>query len=106
MLGLGLTCGGCCGRSTWRTSALAFLGGYLSYQMSSHLEVDPLLTLLVIVPLFFVLGAAHAVGAVALRVSPFNSLLVTFGITVIIEALHPGRLDGRLPQAGVELQRA
>jgi branched-chain amino acid transport system permease protein len=57
-------------------------------------EVDPLLALLVIVPpLFFVLGAAMQWVLSRFRVSPFNSLLVTFGITVIIEALlqGPGR---------------
>ncbi len=38
--------------------ALAFLGAYLTYELSSHHGVDPLLTLVVIVPLFFVLGVA------------------------------------------------
>ena len=38
----------------------------------------------------------HAVFA-CFRVTEFTSLLVTFGLTVIIESLHPVVLDGRLP---------
>lgn len=65
--------------------ALAFLGAYLTYQLASH-GWDPLLTLAVIVPAFFLFGMAlHWVFA-RLAVSPFNSLLATFGLTVIIES--------------------
>jgi len=67
--------------------ALAFLGAYLTYELSSHHGVDPLLTLVIIVPVFFVLGVALHWLLTRFRVSPFNSLLVTFGVTVIIEAL-------------------
>jgi len=49
--------------------------------------MDALATLLVVVPGFFVFGAAlHWVFA-RFSISPFNSLLVTFGVTVIIESL-------------------
>ncbi len=66
--------------------AFAFLGGYLSYAMAER-GVDPLLTLGVTVPLFFVLGVAlHALMA-RFSVGAFNSMLVTFGVVVIIEAL-------------------
>ncbi|WP_256354341.1 MULTISPECIES: branched-chain amino acid ABC transporter permease [unclassified Variovorax] len=67
--------------------ALAFLGAYLTYELSSRFGMDPLLTLAIIVPLFFVLGVALHALLTRFRVSPFNSLLVTFGVTVIIEAL-------------------
>lgn len=67
--------------------ALAFLGAYLTYELSSHRGIDPLLTLVFIVPIFFALGAALHWVLTRFKVSPFNSLLVTFGITVIIEAL-------------------
>jgi len=67
--------------------ALAFLGAYLTYELSSHRGVDPLLTLVFIVPLFFVLGAALHQLLTRFKVNAFNSMLVTFGITVIIEAL-------------------
>ncbi|MEJ8851278.1 branched-chain amino acid ABC transporter permease [Variovorax rhizosphaerae] len=67
--------------------ALAFLGAYLTYELSSRFGMDPLLTLAIIVPLFFVLGVGLHALLTRFRVSPFNSLLVTFGVTVIIEAL-------------------
>ena len=66
--------------------AFAFLAAYLCYQMAT-MGMDPLLTLVVIVPLFFALGALlHALMA-RFEVSPFNSLLVSFGLTGIVEAL-------------------
>ncbi|MES2191531.1 MAG: branched-chain amino acid ABC transporter permease [Pseudomonadota bacterium] len=67
--------------------ALAFLGAYLTYQLSTYQGIDPLLTLLLIVPLFFALGAGMHWVLSRFEISPFNSLLVTFGVTVIIEAL-------------------
>ena len=66
--------------------AFAFLAAYLCYQMAS-LGVDPLLTLLLIVPLFFAIGAALHAVMMRFDITPFNSLLVTFGLTGIIEAL-------------------
>ena len=49
--------------------------------------MDPLLTLGLIVPLFFAIGAGlHAVMA-RFAITPFNSLLLTFGLTGIVEAL-------------------
>lgn len=67
--------------------ALAFLGAYLTYELSGRAGVDPLLTLVLVVPLFFAIGVALHAMLMRFEVSPFNSLLVTFGITVIIEAL-------------------
>src|SRR5664279_5704810 len=58
--------------------AFAFLAAYLCYQLSS-LGVDPLLTLIVIVPLFFAIGAALHWVMARFAVTPFNSLLLTFG---------------------------
>jgi branched-chain amino acid transport system permease protein len=66
--------------------AFAFLAAYLCYQMAT-MGLDPLLTLVVIVPLFFVIGALlHALMA-HFEVTPFNSLLVSFGLTGIVEAI-------------------
>ena len=67
--------------------ALAFLAAYLCYQLSAVGKVDPLLTLVLIVPMFFALGVAMQWLFARFEISPFNSLLVTFGLTVIIEAL-------------------
>ena len=68
--------------------ALAFLAAYLCYQLSHFM--DPLATLLVIVPLFAALGVAMQWVFARFRVTPFNSLLVTFGLTVIVEAIIQG----------------
>ena len=68
--------------------ALAFLAAYLCYQLS-HV-MDPLATLLVIVPSFALIGVAIQWVFARFRVTPFNSLLVTFGLTVIIEAIIQG----------------
>jgi len=66
--------------------ALVFLGAYLSYQLAAA-GLDPLLTLAITAPAFFVVGVAlHALLA-RFKVSPLNTLLVTFGFTVMIEAL-------------------
>jgi branched-chain amino acid transport system permease protein len=67
---------------------LAFLAAYLCYQLS-HV-MDPLATLAIIVPAFALAGAAIQWVFARFRVSPFNSLLVTFGLTVILEAIIQG----------------
>ena len=67
--------------------ALAFLAAYLCYQLSTVAKVDPLLTLMLIVPAFFALGVAMQWLFARFEITPFNSLLVTFGLTVIIESL-------------------
>ncbi|HEX6720238.1 MAG TPA: branched-chain amino acid ABC transporter permease [Burkholderiaceae bacterium] len=66
--------------------AFAFLAAYLCYQMAGW-GMDPLLTLAVIVPLFFSIGAAVHWLMARFAVTPFNSLLLTFGLTGIVEAL-------------------
>ena len=38
--------------------ALSFLGAYLTYQLSSSFGVDPLITLVIVAPGFFVFGMA------------------------------------------------
>jgi len=63
-----------------------FLSAYLSYHMVSW-GLDPLLTLLILPPVFFLIGVAMQALLSRFRISPFNSLLVTFGITVMIESL-------------------
>ena len=65
---------------------LVFLGAYLSYHMATVWGIDPLLTLLVIPPLFFVFGVGMQWVLARFAVSPFNSLLVTFGIAVVMES--------------------
>jgi branched-chain amino acid transport system permease protein len=66
--------------------AFAFLAAYLCYQLST-LHVDPLLTLFAIVPAFFAIGAALHWVMARFKVSPFNSLLLTFGLMGIAESI-------------------
>src|SRR5215210_3667418 len=53
--------------------AFAFLAAYLCYELA-RLGIDPLLTLLVIVPAFFALGAALHWVMARFAVTPLNSL--------------------------------
>ena len=66
--------------------AFAFLAAYLCYQMAA-LGIDPLATLVVIVPLFFAIGAALHWAMARFEITPFNSLLLSFGLTGIVEAI-------------------
>jgi len=64
--------------------ALAFLGGYLTFQLSARL--DPFVILALVAPVFFVLGMALHWFFLRFSVTLLNTLLVTFGITSIVEA--------------------
>ena len=67
--------------------ALAFLGAYLTYQLATSFRLDPILTLAVIVPGFFAVGVALELGFQRFRINELRSLIVTFGLTVILESL-------------------
>lgn len=67
--------------------ALAFLGAYLTHQLTGVAHWDPLATLLVVLPAFFLLGVLMQATFARFAITPFNSLLVTFGLTVIIESV-------------------
>lgn len=84
-LGLGLTWG-LLRQINLSHFGLVFLGGYLSYQMATAWRMDPLFALVLVPPVFFVVGVAMQWVLSRFRITPFNSLLVTFGITVVIEA--------------------
>ena len=66
--------------------ALAFLGGYVTYQLAAVANVDPFVTLAITAPAFFALGMALHWFLGRFSVSLLNTLLVTFGLTSIIEA--------------------
>lgn len=70
--------------------ALAFFGAYLTHQLTGSAHWDPLATLLVIVPAFFLAGVVLQLVFARFAITPFNSLLVTFGLTVIIESAIQG----------------
>jgi branched-chain amino acid transport system permease protein len=70
--------------------ALIFLGAYLTYHLTTIAGLDPFLALLVIAPAFFVLGVVLQAAFARLGVSEFASLLVTFGLTVVVESVIQG----------------
>lgn len=67
--------------------AFAFLSAYLCYQMTVAAHWDPLLTLAVIVPLMFALGCGLHWLTDRFRLTPFSSLLLTFGCMGIAESI-------------------
>ncbi len=88
-LGLGLTWG-LLRQINLSHFGLVFLGAYLCYQMAASWHLDPLLALAIIPPLFFAIGVAMQWVLARFAITPFNSLLVTFGITVVIESAIQG----------------
>ncbi|GGM06450.1 branched-chain amino acid ABC transporter permease [Dactylosporangium sucinum] len=68
---------------------LILVGAYLTLQLATSWGIDPLLTLLVTVPVMFVAGAALQWLFDRLALSEFNSLLVSFGLLIItIQVAH------------------
>jgi branched-chain amino acid transport system permease protein len=67
--------------------AFAFLSAYICYQLAVVSKIDPLLTLLGIVPLMFALGSALHWLTDRFRLTPFSSLLLTFGCMGVVESL-------------------
>jgi len=88
-LGLGLTWG-LLRQINLSHFGLLFLAAYLSYHMAMVWQIDPLVSLVLLPPLFFVIGAGMQWALSRFSISPFNSLLVTFGVTVMIESAIQG----------------
>jgi branched-chain amino acid transport system permease protein len=66
---------------------LAFLSAYLTYQLVGVAGLPVALAVCLIVPLFFLAGMAMQFVFSRFAVSEFASLLVTFGVAVIIESM-------------------
>ncbi len=88
-LGLGLTWG-LLRQINLSHFGLVFLAAYLGYHMAMVWHIDPLVALLVLPPLFFVIGAGMQWVLSRFAITPFNSLLVTFGVTVVLESVIQG----------------
>ncbi|RYX89035.1 MAG: branched-chain amino acid ABC transporter permease [Comamonadaceae bacterium] len=88
-LGLGLTWG-LLRQINLAHFGLVFLAAYMSYHMASVWHMDPFLSLLLLPPLFFAFGVGMQWVLSRFSISPFNSLLVTFGITVVMESVIQG----------------
>jgi branched-chain amino acid transport system permease protein len=63
---------------------LILLGAYLTYQLVTIWRVNPLVTLVVTVPALFVLGALLQWAYDRLNIVEFNSLLVSFGLLIVM----------------------
>ncbi|MEI7785751.1 MAG: branched-chain amino acid ABC transporter permease [Betaproteobacteria bacterium] len=85
-LGLGLTWG-LLRQINLSHFGLVFLAAYLSYQMAAVGHIDPLWALLILPPAFFLFGALMQWTLSKFAITPFNSLLATFGLTVVLEAV-------------------
>jgi branched-chain amino acid transport system permease protein len=60
------------------------LGSYLSFQLVTSTGADPLLTVVVTAPAFFLVGAALQWIFDRFRVTEFNSLLISFGFLIAL----------------------
>lgn len=71
-------------------AAFALLAAYLSYWATARWGIDPVMTLLVIVPLLFGLGVALHEGLIKITARrtadlALSSMILTFGLAVIME---------------------
>lgn len=88
LLGLGLTL-------SWRYLriinlahfALIFLAAYLTYHMSVTWRINPLVTGAALLPFFFGLGVAQQALFLRYNVGEFASVIVTFGLTIVVESM-------------------
>src|SRR2546423_15294175 len=71
-------------------AAMIVMGAYLSLTLFLHLGVDPLLSMLLLIPVFFALGALvqwSVVNRLAERDITLT-VLMTFGFAIILEGLQ------------------
>jgi branched-chain amino acid transport system permease protein len=64
-----------------------FLGAYLTYELVGVDKLSPPVALIIVVPGLFVLGVALQAIFVRFALDEFASVLVTFGIMVMVESL-------------------
>jgi branched-chain amino acid transport system permease protein len=63
------------------------LSAYLVYQVTISFEVNPLLVVFLVVPLFFAFGALMQMFFHRARIDEFKSLIITFGVFIILQSL-------------------
>lgn len=63
---------------------LILLGAYLTYQLVTVWQINPIITVVVTVPVLFGLGAALQWAYDRLNIVEFNSLLVSFGLLIVV----------------------
>ncbi len=63
--------------------AMILLGGYLTVDLATDLGMNPVLTIVVTVPLMFIVGALIQAGYERFNISELNSLLISYGLLII-----------------------
>lgn len=79
------------------------LSAYLVYQLTITLGVDPLLVMIVVVPAFFVVGVLMQMFFHWAKVDEFKSLIVTFGIFIILQSMMQTFWSADFRRIGSEL---
>ncbi|RPJ39687.1 MAG: branched-chain amino acid ABC transporter permease [Planctomycetaceae bacterium] len=67
--------------------SFAILAGYITYQLSITTGMNPFLTMLVTIPMFFLVGVLLQWFIEIFHIDEFMSLLVTFGLFIILESV-------------------
>ena len=67
--------------------SLTFLAAYLAYQFSISTGWDPFISLVLTIPVFFMIGAVLQWFFEKFEIEHFTSLLVTFGMFIILESI-------------------
>jgi len=83
--------------------AFILLSAYVVYQLAVTFEVDPLLMILVVVPLFFVLGVVVQIFFHLVKIDEFKSLIVSFGLFIIFQSVMQTIWSADFRRIGPEL---
>lgn len=65
--------------------SFVLFAAYISYELTVNLGWDPLATLIVVMPIFFVVGIGVQWVFLRFKVTTFTSLLLTFGLFIVLE---------------------
>lgn len=79
------------------------LSAYTTYQMTVTFQVDPFVTILVSLPVFFLIGMLMQVFFHAAKVNEFMSLIISFGIFIVLQSLMRTTWSADFRQIGAEL---
>jgi branched-chain amino acid transport system permease protein len=63
------------------------LGAYITYELTTTFEVDPLLALMLVIPGGFVAGVILQIFFELTKVDEFQSLIISFGIFIIFQSV-------------------
>lgn len=81
------------------------LSAYLVYQLTISFGVDPLLMIVLVVPAFFLVGVLMQVFFHWAKVDEFKSLIITFGIFIILQSLMQTVWSADFRRIGSELNQ-